>query len=96
MKKRIIALFCSMLVVITVLLSGCSIDESETIQSETTQTSVGSYSLFRTQDVQEYLSFLENFDETKYEIVDISTSLFGTRMYGSDEFYIVTYKTISE
>lgn len=94
MKKRIIALFCSMLVV-TVLLSGCS-SESETIHSETTQTSVGSYSLFRTQDVQEYLSFLENFDETKYEIVDISTSLFGTRTYGSDEFYIVTYKTISE
>lgn len=93
MKKRIIALFCSMLVV-TVLLSGCS--SSETIHSETTQTSVGSYSLFRTQDVQEYLSFLENFDETKYEIVDISTSLFGTRTYGSDEFYIVTYKTISE
>lgn len=96
MKKRIIALFCSMLVV-TVLLSGCSsIGGSETIHSETTQTSVGSYSLFRTQDVQEYLSFLENFDETKYEIVDISTSLFGTRTYGSDEFYIVTYKTISE
>lgn len=96
MKKRIIALFCSMLVV-TVLLSGCSsIEKSETIHSETTQTSVGSYSLFRTQDVQEYLSFLENFDETKYEIVDISTSLFGTRTYGSDEFYIVTYKTISE
>ena len=92
MKKRIIALFCSMLVV-TVLLSGCSsIEESETIHSETT----GSYSLFRTQDVQEYLSFLENFDETKYEIVDISTSLYGTRAYGSDEFYIVTYKTISE
>lgn len=95
MKKRIIALFCSMLVV-AVLLSGCSTEKSETIHSETTQTSVGSHSLFRTQDVQEYLSFLENFDETKYEIVDISTSLYGTRTHGSDEFYIVTYKTISE
>ena len=98
MKKWIIALFCSMLVV-AVLLSGCSTEKtekSETIHSETTQTSVGSYSLFRTQDVQEYLSFLENFDETKYEIVDISTSLYGTRSYGSDEFYIVTYKTISK
>ena len=96
MKKRIIALFCSMLVV-AVLLSGCSpTDKSETIHSERTQTSVGSYSLFRTEDAQEYLSFLENFDETKYEIVDISTSLHGSRAYGSDEFYVVTYKTISE
>ena len=92
MKKRIIALFCSMCVV-TLLLSGCS--RTETIQSETTQTSVGSYSLFRTTEIQEYLSFLEEFDETKFEIVDISTSMcvYG---HGSDEFYIVTYKTISE
>lgn len=94
MKKRIIALFCSMLVV-AVLLSGCSMKKSETIHSETTKTLVDSYSLFRTQDAQKYLSFLENFDETKYEIVDISTSLHSA-VYGSDEFYIVTYKTISE
>lgn len=95
MKKRIIALFCSMLVV-AVLLSGCSTEKkSKTIHSETTQTSVGTYSLFRTEDVQEYLSFLENFDETKYEIVDISTSM-SVLFNGSDEFYIVTYKTISE
>lgn len=93
MKKRIITLFCSMLVV-TVLLSGCC-STTETIHSETTQTSVGSYSLFRTRKVQEYLSFLEEFDETKFEIVDISTSMRGNG-YGSDEFYIVTYKTISE
>ena len=92
MKKRIIALFCSMLVVI-MLLSGCSAKrEPETINSKTTQTSVGTYSLFRTTDVQEYLSFLENFDETKYEIVDISTSM-CEYVHGSDEFYIVTYKT---
>ena len=93
MKKRIIALFCSMLVV-AVLLSGCS-TENETIHSETTQTLVGTYSVFRTEDAQEYLSFLENFDETKYEIVDISTSM-CVWSHGSDEFYIVTYKTISE
>ena len=84
------------MLVVAVLLSGCSTEKSETIHSETTQKSIGSYFLFRTQDAQEYLSFLENFDETKYEIVDISTSLYGIRMYGSDEFYIVTYKTISE
>ena len=96
MKKRIIALFCSMLVV-AVLLSGCSTEKkSETIHSEKTQTQVGTYSLFRTEDAQEYLSFLENFDETKYEIVDISTSMRVLSYSNSDEFYIVTYKTISE
>ena len=92
LKKRIIALFCSMFVM-TVLLSGCS--KTETIHSETTQTSVGSYFVFRTTEIQDYLSFLEDFDETKFEIVDISTSMcvYG---HGSDEFYIITYKTISE
>ena len=36
------------------------------------------------------------FDETKYEIVDISTSMRVLSYSNSDEFYIVTYKTISE
>ena len=91
MKKRIIALFCSMLVATS--LSGCS--TTETIHSETTKKSVGSYSIFRTSEAQEYLSFLEEFDETKFEIVDISTSM-STSAYGSNEFYIVTYKNLSE
>ena len=97
MKKRSIALLVAMLMVIT-LLTACSSEEkpsSVTVQSEKTQEVVGSFYLFRTQDPQEYLTFLENFDETKYEIVDISTSY---RYYyrGSDEFYMVTYKVISE
>lgn len=95
MKKRIIALFFSMLLVIA-LSSGCSSEsseKSEIIQSNKVQESVGSYYLFRTQDVQEYLNFLENFDETKYEIVDISTSL-KVGSYGSSEFYMITYKVI--
>ena len=90
MKKRFIA----SLLIFSILISGCS-KKTETINSEKTETSVGSYSLFRTRDVQEYLNFLENFDETKFEIVDISTSMMVTSQ-GSNEFYIVTYKTISE
>ncbi len=92
MKKRFIALFF-LLLIFSILLSGCSETITETINSEKTQTSVGTYSLFRTTDAQEYLSFLENFDETKFEIVDISTSMSVTG-YGSNEFYVVTYKTI--
>ena len=91
MKKRFIALFCFLLICSTVL-SGCS-EKTETINSEQTQTLVGSCSLFQTTDVQEYLSFLENLDETKYEIVDISTSMCRSQ---SNEFYMITYKTISE
>lgn len=94
MKIRIVALF-SMLVLIVVLCSGCSSEKSEIIQSEsvveTYIESTGNYYLFRTQYVQEYFNFLENFDENKYELVDISTSLY-TGGYGSGEFYIVTYK----
>lgn len=87
MKKRIIALIS---LVTVMALAGCS-SSSETIQSTTVVETVGSYSLFRTRDAQEYLSFLENFDEAKYEIVDISTSLTTGESY---EFYIITYKTI--
>ena len=94
MKLRIVALI-SMLILIVVLFSGCSSEKSETIQSEsvveTHIESAGNYYLFRTQYVQEYFNFLENFDENKYEIVDISTSM-NSGGYGSGEFYIVTYK----
>lgn len=90
MKKRIIALLCSMLTV-TMLLFGCSTSEetvkkSKTIQSKTT--SGGRYYLFTTISQQEYLNFLENFDETKYEIVDISISQYAK--------FAVTYKAVSK
>ncbi|MBO5179259.1 MAG: hypothetical protein J6B87_02810 [Clostridia bacterium] len=94
MKIRIVALI-SMLVLIVLLCSGCSNEKSEIIQSETVVEtrieSAGNYYLFRTEYVQEYFNFLENFDENQYELVDISTSMF-TGGYGSGEFYIVTYK----
>ncbi len=94
MKKRNIItalIICFALIgsalMFTLLLSGRE-ETSETIHSEK-----GNYSIFRTQDAQEYLSFLENFDETKFEIVDISTSM---RVDLTGSFYVVTYKTISQ
>ena len=95
MKKRFITLLLAIVMMATLLVVFTGCDSTETITSDKTETVVGSYSLFRTKDVQEYLSFLENFDETKYEIVDISTSM-NTAGYGSGEFYIVTYKKIAE
>ncbi len=44
------------------------------------------FELFRTENEKEYHSFLENFDETKYELLDISPK--GK----SDKFYVVTYR----
>ena len=92
-KKGFITLLVAMIIG-TTLLTGCD-ETTQTITSTETQTQtvVGSYSLFRTRDVQKYLSFLENFDETKYKIADISTSM-DTGYNGSGEFYMVTYKTI--
>ena len=100
MKKRFITLLLAIVMVATlsVVFTGCSEEEPEKIvTSEKDVSVVGSYSLFRTTDVQEYLNFLENLDETKYEIVDISTSMEHNAQYaGSMEFYMVTYKKIAE
>jgi len=90
MTKRVITLLVAILMV-TTLLVGCK--KTETINSEKSETDKESYKLFRTDDVQEYLNFLENFDETKYEIVDISVNDGGAV---TDEWYFVTYKQIAE
>ena len=105
MKRRIpeslLPIIVPLILVITIIVLVClgasSGPKTETIQSESIESTIGSngnYYLFRTEDVQEYFKFLENFDEINYEIIDISTSLRGyNRQYGSDEFYIVTYKS---
>jgi len=107
MKKKDISLYSTSLatpitfllavilitIIIPLAISSKEKTSSVTIQSENAQEVVGNFYLFRTQDCQEYLTFLENFDETKYEIVNISTSY---NLYGSNEFYMVTYKTLSE
>ncbi len=92
-RKKGIALV-GLLISLLVLCS-CSPEKTETIHSENSYTQVGSYHIFRTTEVEKYLSFMEDFDETKFEIIDISASMHITS-YGSDEFYIVTYKQISE
>lgn len=94
MRKRFIVAVVAIVMTLG-LFTGCG-PRTETIYNENATQNVGSYAIFQTQDAQEYLKFLENFDETKYEIVNISTSLYGTRMHGSDEFYMVTYKVIEK
>lgn len=94
MTKRVITLLVAILMV-AALLAGCGEETTKTVTSSKAETVTGSYALFQTEDVQEYLNFLENFDETKYEIVDISTSM-DSGYQESGEFYMVTFKTIAE
>ena len=63
--------------------------EPETISNSQVQDNPGTYFLYRTEDSQEYLTFWENFDEERFEIIDISTSM---QAYKSGEFYIITYR----
>lgn len=56
------------------------------IITETISNKNKKFESFRTKDEKEYYSFLENFDETKYELVDISPK------EKSDKFYVVTYR----
>lgn len=70
---------------------------SDNVASKTSAPSTqnyGEYYLFETTKQEEYLEFLDKFDEEKYKIVSISTS---SQVYfrGSDEFYMVTYKKIT-
>lgn len=95
MRKRFITLLLAIVMVITLLVVFASCDNTNTNTITSTKTEVGSYSIYQTKESQKYLNFLEEFDETKYEIVDISTSM-NTAGYGSGEFYMVTYKKIAE
>lgn len=66
---------------------------STVVQATKTQKVAGQYFLFKTKSQQEYLNFLEAFNESKYKIVDISISV-QTGAFTSTENYMVTYKKI--
>ncbi len=82
------------MIVLILSLVGCDSDtrKSETITSS--KEAVGSYSLFQTDDVDEYLRFLEEFNVDKYEIVNIDTLIRETGLSYNDDYYMITYKKI--
>ena len=53
----------------------------------------GKVSLFKTQNESDYLTFMAEFDLTRYEIIGISTSMY-TGSYTNDDFYMVTFREI--
>lgn len=50
---------------------------------------------YTTENVEEYLKYLESFDESNNEILGITTSM-PTTTYGSGSFYMVTYQRLDE
>ena len=48
---------------------------------------------YKTAKVEEYLEFLESFDEASNEILGITTSMPST-IHGSGNFYMVTYREL--
>lgn len=83
MRKRFAMLI--VFVLLTLVLTACS--SETTIKSSNITEMPGRYHLFQTYSSDEYLNFLENFDEAKYDIVDITV---GHAHY--DFSYAITYK----
>lgn len=89
MKRIFLAVI---MMALALLLAGCGEKKSSTTTSS--KEALGSYSLFQTDEVDEYLKFLENFDKEQYEIVNIDTFVRETSWNYSDDYYMITYKKI--
>lgn len=97
MKKRIIVTLVSSAMALS-MLSGCG---KEKVTQSTTDvsksTTLGKYYLYETTDAQEYLAFLETYDKSRYEVVDISIGYYGPSITGNYlNHYAVTYRDIEE
>lgn len=98
----ILLLFC-FLVLALLSLESSDRSRSEIITLSNSQVEVempevassSNVSVYKTENVEEYLSFLESFDESNNEILEISTCMY-TGSYTSGEFYMVTYKKLNE
>lgn len=83
--KRFIVLLIVLLMVVVLSVACFSGNVHSEKNQEVQEEVAGSYHVFYVSSDKKYLSFLENFDETKFEIVDIS--------HGHSYWY-VTYKDI--
>ena len=88
-KTLVLLLILSLSVLI--LLSSCVRVDQTIHVDETAETA--RYYLFQNNDANQYLQFLENFDEEKFEIVDISVSCGQYISTENDILYSVTYRS---
>ena len=80
---------------ICVFVASCDAVQESSNNSTAVLHEYGNYYLYETHSNMEYLEFLDNFDDTAYEIVDISVTFVG--MTGNNEYgnhYVVTYRNI--
>ena len=71
MTKKIIKLLIVGVMAISIL-SGCN--STITLTETETEKKTGAYEIYYTNSDEDYLNFLNEFDDEKYEIVDISHS----------------------
>ncbi len=106
MRKRIITI--TLVCFFMLILASCSDSlgsEIITLPNEGTQAKTkaqvskveeySNVSVYETRKVEEYITFLENFDERNNEILGVTTCM-NTGGYTSDDFYMVTYKKLDE
>lgn len=91
MKRFVLAII---LVSMVITFSACGSIKNEEIsesKTESIQSTNGSkYFVFKSDKEAEYIEFLNNFDENKFEIVHISTFLRPSSYL--DDYYMITYK----
>lgn len=85
-------IFAIIFVLCIIILSGCVNQNKPEYLEENFE--FDSYHLYKTNDHSRYLQFLENLDNTKFEIVDISYG-YNTHIDESDkhEKFLVTYRS---
>lgn len=95
MKRKILALLIVLLSVVNINGCGHSTKVTQSTVNLPEYATSGNYFLYETKDRMKYLSFLENMDYDKYEIIDISIGYYGTGFDGDYvNHYAVTYKLI--
>ena len=100
MKKRSIAIILGCLLSLALVSCGNSNDsEIITLPNAESQVQVSegksskNVDTYKTEKVEEYLEFLESFDESNNKNLGITTSMPST-IYGDGSFYMVTYREL--
>lgn len=102
MRKRIITIILGCFLILILASCGNSnVSEIITLPNEESQVQIyeveaySNVSVYKTMKVEEYLTFLETFDERNNEILGVTTCM-NTGAYTSYDFYMVTYKKLDE
>lgn len=92
MKKRILMLLIVCMVVMS--FSGCGADTKITKSGDSVKEipiSSDNFILYETLERDEYLSFLNDFDDSKYGVLDVSIGYYGRGLKDYINHYAVTY-----